>query len=305
MSRGDTRCTYGTIQFNTPEGPKDIDIVQYRIKAEGGKHDSDNTKSEIDFILSHPHPGIIKPLEVKYVSNWGIDTTPTVLVIVPRMYNTIDSILSGRNSALQQRLFSNIKGVLVDIAEAITFIHDAASQQPGRFYGHRDLSSNYIAIDDDGHAVIIDYGSLLTRTYHQEEVSHMSPEVIGLLSSSDHKADSFSFAILMHELYSKKSECGKRARETISYAVVHGKPLPVLAASMPSHLKKLLTKCWRRNPAARPSMRQILSVVNGTDAATVIQRWWKKIYYNPYHPIGAKMVMKSYDKLFPESAVLE
>lgn len=40
-------------------------------------------------------------------------------------------------------------------------------------------------------------------------------------------------------------------------------------------------------------------------SASMIQRWWLKIYYNPYHPVGKKIIMRKFDtQMQPELPIL-
>jgi serine/threonine protein kinase len=303
MSRGDTRRSYTKMDIQTPEGPKKIEVVCYRIKHENGKSDRDWCKKQVSFIMNHPHPGIIKPIEIENHRSCGLDPCSYTLVKVPRMRDTIDDILSSRQPDLRKRVLDNISRILVEIAEAVLYIHtEQLRERPERCKGHRGLSSDYIALDEQNHAIIIDYGELLTRTYHRLTISHCAPELISYDIPADDRADSFSLAVLAHELYSGTSLCSDEYSSAIGYAVWNNNPLPPFHPSMPAKIQELCKKCWQKSPADRPSMKEILTVLDPRRAAAItFQRRWRKISDDPYHPVGRRIVMRSYDRMTTNS----
>lgn len=93
---------------------------------------------------------------------------------------------------------------------------------------------------------------------------YMAPEVLGGTPYNE-KADVFSFAIVIFELFHKStmfsivSNAGS-ARDVELHALrVMGGYRPPLPATWPTDIKSLIEDCWADVPAQRPSMKEISS----------------------------------------------
>lgn len=140
----------------------------------------------------------------------------------------------------------NIDVLIDDISSAIAFLRERS----GGMY-HGCLSPVYIEIKD-GRAILNDYGYFLSRTYHQPDSGHLAPECIELTSVPDHKSDSYSFGLIINELYSARPAYDlKLSQLKVGFKVVKGE-LPPLATNMPEKHRELCHKCLARDPADRP-----------------------------------------------------
>ncbi|KAL9395452.1 hypothetical protein Peur_009705 [Populus x canadensis] len=131
---------------------------------------------------------------------------------------------------------------------------------------HRDLKSANILMDENGVVKVADFG--VARVQDQTGVMTaetgtyrwMAPEVIEH-KPYDHKADVFSFGIVLWELLTGKLPYEQLSPLQAAVGVVQ----QGLRPSIPSHshpkLAGLLKRCWQRDPFLRPEFSEILELL--------------------------------------------
>ncbi|KAG6774776.1 hypothetical protein POTOM_022145 [Populus tomentosa] len=135
---------------------------------------------------------------------------------------------------------------------------------------HRDLKSANLLMDENGVAKVADFG--VARVQDQSGVMTaetgtyrwMAPEVIEH-KPYDHKADVFSFGIVLWELLTGKLPYEHLSPLQAAVGVVH----QGLRPSIPSHshpkLAELLERCWQQDPSLRPDFSEILELLQQLD----------------------------------------
>ncbi|XP_064992023.1 serine/threonine-protein kinase STY46-like [Musa acuminata AAA Group] len=88
----------------------------------------------------------------------------------------------------------------------------------------------------------------------------MAPEVIEH-KPYDHKADVFSFGIVMWELLTAKLPYEYLTPLQAAVGVVQKGLRPTLPKNTHPKLDELLHKCWQQDPAARPDFSEILEIL--------------------------------------------
>lgn len=86
---------------------------------------------------------------------------------------------------------------------------------------------------------------------------YMAPEVAEALPYN-HKADVYSFGIILWELNTGKKPFAGLNRELFYERVVHGGERPALSKKWPAELCKLITDCWDTEIDNRPTFGQIV-----------------------------------------------
>jgi serine/threonine protein kinase len=87
---------------------------------------------------------------------------------------------------------------------------------------------------------------------------YMAPEVAEHLPYN-HKADVYSFGIILWEMNAEKKPFDGINRETFFERVVHGGERPSLNRKWPKELTALMAECWDADMKNRPTFGQVLS----------------------------------------------
>eukprot|EP01121_Diplochlamys_sp_Union-15-3_P010173 TRINITY_DN2831_c0_g7_i1.p1 TRINITY_DN2831_c0_g7~~TRINITY_DN2831_c0_g7_i1.p1 ORF type:complete len:557 (+),score=98.77 TRINITY_DN2831_c0_g7_i1:53-1723(+) len=177
-----------------------------------------------------------------------------------------------------------------DVAVGLSWLHELGIL-------HRDLKLGNILMDRYGRAKIADFGFSIikkkTNEFFQDEVKpkgnvlYMAPEVMQL-QSFNHKADVYSYGIILYELLTgvlctPPKEYSTALLYKKFVCELNGRP-PILK-SIPEPLKDLVEKCWAPNPADRPDIKFVVSalndyLVNSSIEDPVSREFWRTHFVN-------------------------
>ncbi|KAJ1476012.1 kinase-like domain-containing protein, partial [Baffinella frigidus] len=145
-------------------------------------------------------------------------------------------------------------------------------------YMHRDIKSLNVFLSGDLVAKVADFGMCTpdkTSTAACGTVQWMAPEVLANLFGQkvpyDKRVDVYSYGILLYEIF----HCSCPYMETGLDQMTLGRKVfqqnirPPLGRACPPAIQSLITKCWDKNPAARPTFKQILELLVGVKASCV------------------------------------
>lgn len=128
---------------------------------------------------------------------------------------------------------------------------------------HRDIKPPNLLLQNYCRKIkICDFGTAcLARTHmtsNQGSVMWMAPEVFSSQQYTE-KCDVFSWAITFWEVLARKKPVNDRdiSPFAIMWSVVTFNTRPNLLLSCPQFIEDLIVKCWSHDPAERPSMRQV------------------------------------------------
>ncbi|KAL0914003.1 hypothetical protein M5K25_017500 [Dendrobium thyrsiflorum] len=150
--------------------------------------------------------------------------------------------------------------VAIDVCKGMSYLHQ-------NDIIHRDLKTANILMDENEVVKVADFG--VARVKSQSGVMTaetgtyrwMAPEVIEH-NPYDHKADVFSFAIMIWELLTGKSPLQLPYEYLTPLQAAVGVVQKGLRPAIPKHtnlkLAELLEKCWQQDPALRPDFSEIL-----------------------------------------------
>jgi serine/threonine protein kinase len=126
---------------------------------------------------------------------------------------------------------------------------------------HRDLKTANLLIGNDQVVKIADFGVSRHRSQEGDMTAEtgtyrwMAPEVINH-KAYDHRADVFSFAIVLWELVTSKIPYENLTPLQAALSVRQGFRL-VIPKSVHPRLSKLIRQCWDENPQMRPVFSDI------------------------------------------------
>ncbi|KAF8754448.1 hypothetical protein HU200_011461 [Digitaria exilis] len=164
--------------------------------------------------------------------------------------------LHKKNSAFK---LPEILKVATDISKGMNYLHQ-------NNIIHRDLKTANLLMDENKVVKVADFG--VARVKDQSGVMTaetgtyrwMAPEVIEH-KPYDHKADVFSFAIVLWELLTGKIPYEYLTPLQAAIGVVQKGIRPTIPKDTHPKLVELLQKCWHRDPPERPEFSEILEIL--------------------------------------------
>ncbi|XP_062022970.1 serine/threonine-protein kinase STY46 [Rosa rugosa] len=149
--------------------------------------------------------------------------------------------------------------VAIDVAKGMTYLHQ-------NNIIHRDLKAANLLMDENEVVKVADFG--VARVKSQSGVMTaetgtyrwMAPEVIEH-KPYDHKADVFSFAIVLWELLTGKLPYEYLTPLQAAVGVVQKGLRPTIPKQTHPKLTELLEKCWQQDPALRPDFSEIIEML--------------------------------------------
>ncbi|XP_058175424.1 mitogen-activated protein kinase kinase kinase 7 [Anopheles ziemanni] len=147
-------------------------------------------------------------------------------------------------------------------AEGVAYLHDMTP----RPMIHRDLKPPNLLLVNNGTVLkICDFGTVTDKstlmTNNKGSAAWMAPEVFEG-SSYTEKCDVFSWGIILWEVIAREQPF---KHIDTSFAImwrVHQGSRPPLIDDCPKPIEQLMIRCWAQDPINRPSMKEVVSVMN-------------------------------------------
>lgn len=178
-------------------------------------------------------------------------------------------------------LGANINGPL-EVKQLLKYAEDIAKGLDAAHRArilHRDLTPNNVLIDQDGRALLMDFGlarfllepstpddmtqpmSLTTEGVVMGTLQYMSPEQ-ALGKPLDVRSDIFSFGAVLYEMCTGSPPFSAHERGQILDAVIHHEPAPIsrFTYEVPAELEWIVRKCLAKQPEERYQGTQDLLV---------------------------------------------
>jgi len=249
---------YGASGFVTKVFWEDrwIAVKQFRL-AGLNKSDIDSFCTEMLIACNLDHPNIVKSL--------GVCTQyphlSLLLEYIP--LGDLRDILTGSEDVTVQLLLK----IAYDVAEGMKYLHE-------RKIMHRDLKCDNIMITslDVGphvrvNAKVTDFGA--SKVLHSAQtlskdvgtVRYMPPEVLSRKCNTGEKIDSYSFGIVLWEMFAKGQLAYSEYQFSweVADAVCAGvRPEVTPEMQVPVGVERIMRLCWDTNPDARPTFGTIL-----------------------------------------------
>jgi len=156
--------------------------------------------------------------------------------------------------------------VLIEVAQAIQHLHSMKLI-------HCDIKPENVLLKSDPSKQIgfvtklSDFGlaKLLRENYYivnrsgSGTVTHLAPELFQVGSKLTTAVDTFSFGIMMWELYTGQRAYGGLGRDAIIDRVYKKKARPIFPLGVPPMYASLAKACWDNEPPMRPTFVTVLS----------------------------------------------
>uniref|UniRef100_A0A8R7TP80 Serine/threonine-protein kinase HT1 n=1 Tax=Triticum urartu TaxID=4572 RepID=A0A8R7TP80_TRIUA len=224
----------------------DVDVAIKYLRAE---HVNDNSKveflQEIMILRSVNHENVVR--------FYGACTKQRKYLIVTEYMagGNLYDFLHKHNKTLE---LSFILRIAIGISKGMDYLHQ-------NNIIHRDLKSANLLIGDGQVVKIADFGVSRQRSQEGDMTAEtgtyrwMAPEVINH-KPYDHKADVFSFAIVLWELVTSKVPYENLTPLQAALSVRQGLRL-VIPSGVHPRISKLIQRCWGENPNTRPVFSEI------------------------------------------------
>lgn len=234
---------------------KTVAIKRYRASSFGCKSDVDMFCREV---------AILSKLNSSYVISFvgaSLDD-PSNFAIVTQFVagGSLFSILHEQKRVidLQSKLT-----VATDVAKGMAYLHNLP--QP---IIHRDLNSHNILLDENGHAVVADFGEsrfLLSEednmTKQPGNLRWMAPEIFTQCTKYSIKADVFSFSLCIWELLSGELPFAHLKPAAAAAEMAYHTTRPPIAVTFPKPIVALLQRCWNASADDRPEFKEIVPIL--------------------------------------------
>jgi sterile alpha motif and leucine zipper-containing kinase AZK len=177
---------------------------------------------------------------------------PNLCVVTELLSGSVFDLLHNSRVTLSwtQRL-----QIALDTARGLNYLHHIPVI-------HRDLKSPNLLLDAQYRAKLCDFG--LARRSSPDVMTGacgtfqwMAPEVMSSSHYSE-KADVYSFAMIMWEVFARKVPFAGLIASQITLFVMRGKR-PIIAPDCPKPFAQLMRKCWDAEPERRPTMDMVMT----------------------------------------------
>jgi serine/threonine protein kinase len=225
--------------------------IKQLFKDDVGEEALDEFRKEVSIMITLRHPNICLMM--------GACTMPGNLMIIMEYmsHGSVEHLLYGKKGKTFISFETKMRMAL-DCCKGLNWLH--CMKPP---FLHLDLKPANLLIDKNDNVKVADFG--LSKIQGDEETAggspfYMAPEVL-LGRSVDHKADVYSFGILLWELYTRQKpwEGMFESEDELINAVCDEEERPPIPPECPKQLRSLIERCWAPNPEDRPSFQEIIN----------------------------------------------
>lgn len=217
---------------------------------------------EIRIMIRYQHPSIIKFYGYS-IKDFDDQDNVTIFMEYAEK-GSLEDILQQFQVGKIDSNFTNTKRqiILIGIARGMMFLHQ-------HNIIHRDLKPGNILLDQNYFPHICDFGcskqyqkgDSMKQSQSYGTCIYMAPEVFEGTRYNE-KADVYSFGILMYEVVTNSIpypslQKGKMKVFPFTQKVIEKNLRPKFEVPVKKSIKRLIKKCWSKNPSERPTFEEI------------------------------------------------
>lgn len=219
---------------------------------------------EIGIMMRVHHPAVIKFLGYSLVDFNGNNNVTIIMQLAEN--GSLAELISRCQTGNAPHSYDNTtrQKILIGIARGMMYLHQ-------HHIIHRDLKPGNILLDSEFNPLITDFG--LSKIYDSGNSSsqsqsygtsvYMAPEVI-TGNNYNGKADVYSFGILMFEVVTDQAPYPNLPKKNLNMfefgqKVVYENLRPTFSFEIKPSLKKLIERCWSKDPNERPTFEEIFN----------------------------------------------
>ncbi|GLT86041.1 hypothetical protein SLE2022_042040 [Rubroshorea leprosula] len=182
---------------------------------------------------------------------------PTLCIVTEYMYGgSVYDYLHKQRGVFK---LPTLLKVAIDISKGMNYLHQSNII-------HRDLKAANLLMDENEIVKVADFGVARVKaqsgvmTAETGTYRWMAPEVIEH-KPYDHKADVFSFGIVLWELLTGKLPYEYLTPLQAAVGVVQKGLRPTIPKNINPKLAELLERCWQQDPTPRPDFSEIIEIL--------------------------------------------
>ncbi|AEE28155.1 Leucine-rich repeat transmembrane protein kinase [Arabidopsis thaliana] len=267
---------FGSVYKGELSEGKLIAVKQLSAKSRQGNREFVN---EIGMISALQHPNLVK------LYGCCVEGNQLILVYEYLENNCLSRALFGKDESSRLKLdWSTRKKIFLGIAKGLTFLHEESRIK----IVHRDIKASNVLLDKDLNAKISDFGLAKLNDDGNTHISTRIAGTIGYMAPEyamrgylTEKADVYSFGVVALEIVSGKSNTNFRPTEDFVYLLDWAYVLqergsllelvdPTLASDYSEEEAMLMLNvalmCTNASPTLRPTMSQVVSLIEGKTA---------------------------------------
>lgn len=193
----------------------------------------------------------------------AISSDPYFCMLFELAAGSVGSLLKQVENKEVQVTWRMAFQIAVDAAEACVYLHQLEPK-----IIHRDLKAENLLLDEGFRCKLSDFG--LSRVYEKNN-NHMTicgtpcwvaPEIFRGDPYTE-RVDVYSFGIVLWELFSFTKPYKDQDAMELPFQVAKKGLRPPMLLHCPPSLNELMTKCWEDRQELRPTMQELLDLLEG------------------------------------------
>lgn len=175
-----------------------------------------------------------------------------------------------------------------DAALGVLWLHESSPT-----FIHRDLKTSNLLVDENMRVKICDFGLSTVKPQRHQMLKDqttakgtplfMAPEVM-MFREFNESSDVYSFGIVLWEILTRQEPFSQfRALDEFRQAVCVRHERPIIPPDTLESLKRLIERCWDKDPTRRPSFREIVVALEHVSVEAAIndtrgREFWKRYF---------------------------